>query len=370
MQDLADAMGSGLMAVAKSYGQSIDDIGAALATFGDNNIRGAKAATDLRMAMQAILAPVKTGEGALQHLGLTMTSLGDTMTHKGLTAAIAEFVGRLKAAKVPVSDWGQYVTEIFGKKAGAGIGVLVDQLGRLQSKMPDVERGAKNFGSAWAATQATVGQKLKELESSFQTLMIKIGNGLLPAVSGLLDMVNRDLPGIEKFGASIAHLVAPAVTGFFRDLGAILKELLGPLRTFTEVFGIAILAMLGIYKVIKVIEGLRDAWIALNVVMAENPFIFSSVAIAALAFLIVKYHKQIWDVIKKTWDDVAGFFTGLYDKIARPVEKVFDDIRKYITTGFDKWWKSHGEDWRRSGRPSGRSSGPSSLRRGISSPMW
>ena len=39
------------MAVAKSYGQTIYQVGAALATFGDNNIRGAKAATDLRMAM-------------------------------------------------------------------------------------------------------------------------------------------------------------------------------------------------------------------------------------------------------------------------------------------------------------------------------
>ena len=168
MQDLADAMGSGLMAVAKSYGQSIDDIGAALAAFGDNNIRGARAATDLKMAMQALLAPVKTGKSYLDNLGLSMTQLGQTMMHHGLTAAIQEFVQHLEAAKVPVSDWGEYVTNIFGKKAGAGIGVLVDQLGRLQSKMPDVEKGAKNFGSAWAATQATIGQKLQELESCFQ----------------------------------------------------------------------------------------------------------------------------------------------------------------------------------------------------------
>ena len=54
MQDLADAMGTGLMAAAKAYGQSIEQVGAALATFGDLNVRGAKAATDLRMAWQAV----------------------------------------------------------------------------------------------------------------------------------------------------------------------------------------------------------------------------------------------------------------------------------------------------------------------------
>ena len=66
MQDLADAMGTGVMAVAKSYGQTIDQVGAALAMFGDNNIRGAKAATDLRMAWQAIQAPLKTGIAVLE----------------------------------------------------------------------------------------------------------------------------------------------------------------------------------------------------------------------------------------------------------------------------------------------------------------
>jgi hypothetical protein len=60
MQDLANAMGSGLIAVAKNYGQSIEQVGGALAVLGDSNIRGAKAATDLRMAWQAMAAPVTT----------------------------------------------------------------------------------------------------------------------------------------------------------------------------------------------------------------------------------------------------------------------------------------------------------------------
>ena len=58
MEDLAQAMGTGVIAVAKSFGQSIYQVGAALALFGDNNIRGAKAATDLRMAWQAMQAPL------------------------------------------------------------------------------------------------------------------------------------------------------------------------------------------------------------------------------------------------------------------------------------------------------------------------
>jgi TP901 family phage tail tape measure protein len=395
MQDLADAMGTGIVAVAKSYGQNIYQVGAALATFGDNNIRGAKAATDLRMAMQAILQPVSTAGDALHQLGLTSTQLGNTMTHQGLTAALAQFVDHLKASKVPMDDWGNYITEIFGKKAGAGINVLIDQLSRMQGKLPDIEKGAHDFGSAWAATQQTTSQKLKELESSFETLMIKIGSGLLPAVDAFMSMVTRNLPGLEAFGSHIAHMVSPVVTGFFRELEAVLKELLGPLRGVTEVAGITLIAFMGFVKLVGVFEAVGKAWKALQILLLDNPWVLVATAVVALAVVIVKYHAQIWDVIKSTWGKVEAFFkkfwpellagallffgpviagmialaaliikyhadilaavektwdaiskavSKAFDTIVKGVEKTFDDMKKEITTGFDAWWKSHGAE--------------------------
>ena len=288
MQDLANAMGTGIMAVAKAYGQNIYEVGAALATFGDNNIRGAKAATDLRMAMQAILQPVSTAGDALSQLNLTSTQLGQTMEHQGLIAAIQEFVQHLQAAKIPVADWGEYITEVFGKKAGAGINVLIDQLARLQGKMPDIEKSAHDFGNAWAATQQTTQQKLHELEGGFEALMIRIGDGLLPSLNAFMAMLVRNLPALEHFGSEVAHLVAPVVATFFTGLAAILKEAFGPLRDLTLALG---------------------AWLAMEVLVAAmNPFGWVVLGIAALVTLVgavIKYHKQIWDVIKTTWDDIT-----------------------------------------------------------------
>jgi hypothetical protein len=61
LTDLNQALGSGILTVVKGYGLSLTDVGAALATFGDNNIRGADAATMLRMAVQAMAVPAKAG---------------------------------------------------------------------------------------------------------------------------------------------------------------------------------------------------------------------------------------------------------------------------------------------------------------------
>jgi TP901 family phage tail tape measure protein len=215
MQDLANAMGSGVMAVAKSYGQTIYQVGAALAVLGDNNIRGAKAATDLRMAWQAIQAPLKTAAGDLAHLGLTSDTLANTMTHHGLSAAITQFIAHLKASKVPVDDWGQYVTQIFGKRAGVGIGILIDQLGRLDSKFPVLEKGASGFGDAWKATQQTLSQQWKNTMAAADALAISFGSVLLPAVTMILH-------ALAQFGVFLEK--NPAIAAF---AGAILALAVG-----------------------------------------------------------------------------------------------------------------------------------------------
>ena len=355
MQDLVQAMGSGLMAVAKSYGQTLPEIGAALATFGDNNIRGAKAATDLRMAMQAMEAPMKTGADALQHLGLSMTDLGTTMEHHGIVAAIGQFVEHLKASKVPVDDWGRYVTEIFGKKAGAGIGVLIDQLSRLQGKLPDITRSTHNFGNAWAATQKTASQQLHEMEAGFQALMIRIGSGLLPALTSLFAMIARNLPAIEKFGSSIAHMIAPEVKDFFTGLHAILSLLFGPLKAVTlavggltlafialdavNPVGWVVLAVAGLVALVGAIIRYRKdienalsgvvKWIQEHWVLAGAALLLILGPFGLIIAAVIKFHKQIVDALEKTWKDVT---------------KTFDAFKHFVTSSFDSWWASHGKE--------------------------
>ena len=381
MQNLADAMGTGLMAAGKAYGQSIYQIGAALATLGDNNIRGAKAATDLRMAWQAVEAPLKTGIGTLNNLGLTQSQLANEMTQHGLTSALQLFVDHLESSKVPVNQWGQIVTEVFGKRAGVGIQVLIDQLDRLQGKLPDIENAAHNFGNAWASTQQTTSQKLHELEGSFESLAVRIGGALLPSLNAFMGWLNSSLPGVEHFAGILGHIAQPLVKVFFTELGgtfrtigtevshaapglekfaeSLVKAAVPMVKTFfTQLSGVlrelggdivqllphlekigtdllkvasplVSLFFTGLGGILKLLLGpLKDVtigvglfalgWKALTLAMDMDPFVAIGTAIVILAGLVIKYHKQILDVIEKTWGDISRF-----------VEKIWDDLVKF-----------------------------------------
>jgi hypothetical protein len=186
MQDLADALGTGVLSVVKGFGLSLNDVGAALATFGDNNIRGADAATALRMAVMSLAKPAVAGADAIDKLGLQSDTLAKAMQRGGLNAALTLLHDRLKATGNTGNKTGLILTEAFGKKAGIGLQVLEDQFARFQSKVEEVGKGAKGFDASWAATTKTFSYRFDAMRAAVEALGIRIGTVLLPVASDLL----------------------------------------------------------------------------------------------------------------------------------------------------------------------------------------
>ena len=207
MQDLAEAFGTGAVAVVKGYGLNIKDVGAALATFGDNNIRGAKAGTDLRMAVQSLAVPAASAKTELSKLGLTSNTLAKDMQSGGLLKALDDLQGRFTKNGITAKNEGQVITDLFGKKAGVGLSLLMEQMDRLQSKYPQLTKNANDFNKAWEATQATPQQKWKELTAGFQAAAVNFGTEMLPAftkAAGFADHILTDLNGSKGAWKDVA----------------------------------------------------------------------------------------------------------------------------------------------------------------------
>lgn len=211
MQDLASAFSSGMVATVKGFGLSITDVGAALAVFGDNNIRGSKAGNQLRMSVMALAEPVATGGAALKRLGLQTDTLAKDMQKGGLKLALEDLVAHMKAAGISSKEQGQIITDAFGRKAGAGLNVLVSQMDRLESKYPALEEGAKNFSQSWADTKKTVAFQLKQLETGFEALTISIGEKLLPKVQASLHFLSQHRQGATQAAEALLGLAAAAI---------------------------------------------------------------------------------------------------------------------------------------------------------------
>src|SRR5580700_158354 len=313
MQDLAEALGTGVVPVVKGYGLSLQDVGAALDVFGDLNIRGAHAGTQLRMAVQALATPVVTAKAGLQALGLNMTDLGQTMLHHGLLAGLKELQDRLLKAGYTAKTEGPEITDIFGKKAGVGAALLLENMDRLESKYPAITKGAKDFGKAWETTQQTLKQKFADLRGTFDAVVTTIGLKLIPVVSALASFVLT----------SLIPAISSVVGWMDRN------------KTVVEAVAIGIGAAL----VPAIIAwGSAAATAAIETIAAAAPLIAIGVVVAAVAFGILelaRHWHQVWTDIKHWTDDAWHFVTSRFDEGIREVGKDWDKLK----SDADDAWK-------------------------------
>jgi TP901 family phage tail tape measure protein len=198
MQDLADAFGTGMLATVKGFGVTLADVGAGLATFGDNNIRGALAGNEFRMAIMALGKPVATAGSALAKLGLTQDTLAKDMQKGGMKLALTDLVDRMDKAGIKANQQGQIITDAFGRKAGTGINILIGQFDRTIGKYPKLEEGAGGFQAAWEVTKNTFAQQMKDMRAGADALAVRLGSFLIPQVSKLITLGGSDFGQIAS----------------------------------------------------------------------------------------------------------------------------------------------------------------------------
>jgi len=298
MQDLADAMGTGLPAKAAIAGDSLKDIGAALAVFGDNNIRGAAAGTLLNSTLRIMEAPSKAAAGALKSVGIASGQLGDDIRTGGLPKAIEDLKSHFKDMGLTAEQQMQVLTAAFGGKQAGGVAILLDQLDRLKTKEQEVGAGGQKFASDWAAYTQTAAYKMDQLGASMQAAGISIGNILLPYVS---DLVNK---------------ITDAVN-WFENLSGSTKDTIIGVAAFAAAIG-PVVAIVG--AVVTAVGGLAAAFAfiasPIGIVVAAIALLVGGMAAAELA------PKQLQDALEK-----MGLSATTSKEIVDDLRTAFGDLK-------------------------------------------
>lgn len=293
MQDLNDALGTGLLSTLKTLGLQVNDAGAGLAVLGDNNIRGAQAATRLRMGLMQLVHPSETAQKAMQGLGLAPLKLAEDLRKpNGLLVMLQDLKGRLRDLS-PTQQASDLASIFGGGRNSAAMLTLVNQMARLKSKYTEVAKGGRDFNADWKATTRTLAFFGDQLKALGEVALIKFGAGLAWAVEkvkGLVSAFQKGKLWADAIGAALAGVLAGFVA--FK------------VATF----------------VIGAVESLTAAWAAFNLVLLANPIgavIIAIIAIsAALAVLALKVKPvrqafvDAFDWIKDHWKLLLAILLG------------------------------------------------------------
>jgi len=219
MQQLAAAIGTGILPSFKSAGLGMADFSAALATIADNSTPADEAATRLRMTISMMAAPSHPAIAALSRIGLEATSLAtDLRQPNGLLVAMEDLKKHLEDSGLSAVEQTQVLEQAFGggKTSGSILTMLeeidklrskYDQLGTSQSRVTGVQQ-------AWADQQTQFKQKWDDLIATLEAAGVKLGNYLIPKIMDAVDWTKKHKEQAEILAGVIGGVLAVAIAAY------------------------------------------------------------------------------------------------------------------------------------------------------------
>lgn len=251
MENLVEALGTGLLPASKVAGLGIKDVMGAMALFTDEGYAASSAAAQFSTALHFLYNPTDKARKAMESMGLDSNQLArDMRKPQGLLLALRDLHKHMDM--LPGGAHGIQAEQVLGDILPGGRGrimlTLLNQLDRYKMKMDQIERTSGRFGKSVKQSQETPLNRLKKAWSSVQVSLVKMGDVILPqlvpflekmadyvtAIFGAFDKLD---PSTKKYIITILAMVAVLgpmlkLLGLFTRGAGLLMLSLGKLVTF------------------------------------------------------------------------------------------------------------------------------------------
>jgi TP901 family phage tail tape measure protein len=385
LQEFSGAFAS-IVPAASAAGISFNDVAAALAEMTNHGFTANRASQNLAQALRSLLNPTGPMTKAFVEFGVSSEELKKKLSGpNGLTDAM-EYLSQKaeKAGKEGTPAFAAALKLLMGTAPGANaalatVGENFDATSKAIKGIGKASTDSKGQVQGFAEMQATFGQKTKDLRATLDSLMIELGNKLLPVFKDFADaMLNHQglvLDLVKVFGvlagvmvvagaamkvwgavtavASGAMSVARGVMWLFTDacigtrielaalavqerLSAAAAWLMNDAAIGTRL-GLMALAVQEFATATAAKAAAAAQWL-LNAAMDANPITLIVIAIAALvgAFIYLWTHvKGFRDFWKQAWHDVSSWF---FDAV-HGVEGAAEAMGRFFTDTVPRWFR-------------------------------
>jgi TP901 family phage tail tape measure protein len=335
MDQLAGSL-SQILPTASAAGVSLTDTAAAMSTMTGEGVPAAQAATYLRQTILGIEAPSTAAGKALNSVGLTTTQVSNEMKKSlpGALQMITDAVGK----QFPVGS-AAYVNAIKnisgGSKTMQGMLDLTGvHLATFKANVGNIASAVKNGGSSingWSAVQQNFNFKMSQGSEVVQTLMIRVGQQLLPAITQLATNI---LPLVVNFSNWIVK--SGIITTGLHDVAGAIKTVVTTGAGIISFFQHNQLAMSALQAVlitvgIFILDVMVGAMIALAVSMVPVVVAAVTIAISFWPWLVVVGIVLLIIVVIKNWGAIAHWLQGVWAAVLAWILSAWGAIVGFFT---------------------------------------
>lgn len=328
MQDFVNAVGTGVLPVAKLAGLTLKDVGAAMAVFTDEGMNASEGMTRFRTSLMMMQAPSDKAQKNMKKMGLSGEAIGKQIRTNGFVPTIKLLHDKMEAFAKGVGEKGtkmwrkpneainDYLNRVgktkafatfakaFGGSRTAGtLMLLVNQAGLLDQKMKQITKTASNSDKALAASSKTSMNQLKKAWSSVQVALIKFGAALTPVVLGAAKALARIADAFSKLPKPVQHTIAMFALGL-AVMGPLMIVGVGMVTMFKQLAGAVKLLGFAFQFTEGAIAVTPAGWILL----------------AAVILIMILRTKTAQRVIKTAFNFIRNHIVGTVGAIAQFVK--------------------------------------------------
>jgi len=271
---------------------------------------GKTAAQNLGISNQAALEAAGTygnlfqafglGQGEAQKMSTSLVQLAADMASFNNTSiddAIQALRSGLSGETEPLKRFGVALNDVRLKEQALSMGLIKTTSGVLppliksQAAYALIMKDTALAQGDYARTADGTANTMKTLQAQLMDAKVALGDALMPAFRGMLDILKLIIPMVQKFGE------------FIKNNYTEIKVFITVLTAFTAAWGAYTIA----------VNRAIIAQKALNLVMRLNPIglIITGVALLAAAFV------KLYNTNQKVKEAVQSFFKAIINNIAR-----------------------------------------------------
>ena len=325
--------------VAAKVGENIASTAAAIGVLGNNAIKGSQAGTNMRGIILGLASPTDQARDAIKRMGLEMEDLDPK------TNSLVDIFGKLANANFTVTE----ATELFGRRNATAALILADSVDQMKALTEANENAGGVAAESAKIMESTLGGTFKELISTVQELMLRLGD------SGLLAGLKELVKGITftiRLLSGMADETEIAGSEFQRAAKVAL---------FLNKHAKALAATLGILvglNFAKVIGGWTLSMLKFNAAMLATPigFIAAGVGLAITAYQefgdeqvkLADESVQVKDIIFGTWDAIRDRLPVLAENMGNlwtGLQVAAREAMKWISDKWGEFTNWLGVDW-------------------------
>lgn len=260
--EVAGAFGR-VTGIAATFGVTLEEVGAFVATFTRLGVSADEAVTALRGTITSIFAPAQQTADALAKFNLSSEQLRRTVVDKGLLAALQDII------EATNGDTEALDAIIPNVRALAGVlGTAGSQAEGYKAVIDAVTESQGLLDSAFEQTASGPAFRLQQALADIQRALVEMGAAVLPALVPLFD-------ALSQLASAFAELPAPVQ----QLLGGTLL-LSGALLTLAGSVGFVFGGLLRLTPLIRILIPLIGG---LTAIMAANPLVLAAIALGAVA---------------------------------------------------------------------------------------